>query len=266
MKQRVTKNLLPAALIFGGFVFFHYIGWLQRPETFLKNLIAPFLISTHGFSIDLGERSEFFKSKENFFSAYKVCVAKNENIENLEAQNKILKNENELFKQQLNFVESTKYKSISTSVIGNDILDNEKIISLNSGSDQGINLDAPVTTEGGLLVGKIIKVNKNSSVARLITHHDSRFEASILNKDESLGVVVGGYGGNLKMEFVPKNEIISVNDIIITSGFEKKTPRGLVIGKVIGVENEAYQGFQKITVASNVSLSKLTIVTVLGIE
>jgi rod shape-determining protein MreC len=68
------------------------------------------------------------------------------------------------------------------------------------------------------------------------------------------------------MQFVPRNEIIHIDDQIITSGLEKGIPRGLLIGRVAEVENEAYQGFQKITLVPATDLAKLNLVTVLIFE
>jgi rod shape-determining protein MreC len=263
MRKKISTTFLITGITFLIILIAHYLGWIQKPENFLRNLFTPILSSTHTLNIKVGEKYEFFKNKEDFFKAYHECSLKGEGVETLEATNKLLVQENDSLKKQLSFIQGLKTKSISTNVIGNDVMGTEKIIILNSGSTQGVNIGDPVLTEAGLLVGRITSVENSTSIARLITHHQSRFQASILNKDQSLGVVEGGYGGNLRMQFVPRSEAIAVNDQIITSGFEERIPRGLVLGRVVEVENEAYQGFQKITLVPSTNLSKLTTVSIL---
>jgi rod shape-determining protein MreC len=87
--------------------------------------------------------------------------------------------------------------------------------------------------------------------------------ATILNKDASLGVVEGGYGLSVRMNFIPRNEDVFVGDKIITSGLEESIPRGLLIGEVAVLENEAYQPFQQAVLATAIDPSKLTVVSVL---
>jgi cell shape-determining protein MreC len=54
-----------------------------------------------------------------------------------------------------------------------------------------------------------------------------------------------------------------VDDQVITSGNEPLVPRGLLLGKVEQVQNQASQGFQDISILPVVDLNKLTIVSVL---
>lgn len=263
MKRLHMKNFIITGSILCFILLFHYLGWTKKIENFLRSTMTPILNSTHTMNIKIGEKYEFFQNKEDFFKRYHEYALRAEQAESWEAQNKILTQENETLKKQLSFIQGLKLKSITTNVVGNDIMGTEKIIILNSGSSQGVNKGNPVTTENGLLVGRIIEVNEKTSIARLITHNQSRFEASILNKDQSIGVVEGGYGGNLRMQFVPRSEKIAINDQIITSGFEEHIPRGLVIGRVVEVENEAYQGFQKITLVPSTNITKTTLVNIL---
>jgi rod shape-determining protein MreC len=85
----------------------------------------------------------------------------------------------------------------------------------------------------------------------------------VLNDDSSPGVVDGGYGISLRMQFIPRNENVHIGDQIVTSGLEDKIPKGLLLGTVAVVENEAYQPFQEAVLTPAVNLSKLTFVTVI---
>jgi rod shape-determining protein MreC len=98
---------------------------------------------------------------------------------------------------------------------------------------------------------------------RLLNDNSSKIGATILNTDRSLGVVEGGYGLSVKMNFIPRNEIVKVGDIIVTSGLEAGMPRGLLIGSVTAIENETYRPFQAALLLPGTDLSKLSIVSIL---
>jgi cell shape-determining protein MreC len=54
-----------------------------------------------------------------------------------------------------------------------------------------------------------------------------------------------------------------VGDQIVTSGQDLEIPKGLLIGKVVSVENEAYQPFQQAILEPAVNLEKLIDVTII---
>jgi rod shape-determining protein MreC len=114
------------------------------------------------------------------------------------------------------------------------------------------------------MIGKIIQVERDISVARLVNDNQSSVGATMLNRDRSLGVVEGGFGISLQMNLIPRDEVVQIGDSIVTSGLEEFIPRGLVLGTVASIENEAYKPFQKAIVTPGVDLSKLTIVSIVS--
>jgi rod shape-determining protein MreC len=121
----------------------------------------------------------------------------------------------------------------------------------------------PAIAGKGIIIGKVIRTNEHSSHIRLVNDSLSRVEATTLNHDQTIGVVEGGFGISLQMKFVPRSEVIRVNQQVITSGREPGIPRGLLLGTVTTVENEAYQGFQRVTLSPNIDLSKLSFVSII---
>jgi cell shape-determining protein MreC len=83
------------------------------------------------------------------------------------------------------------------------------------------------------------------------------------NDQKTSGVVEGDLGLTIKMDFIPQAEKIKVDDIVVTSGLEKNIPRGLVIGKIIQVNSDSNEIWQKATVESLMNLEDLTIVSIL---
>ena len=121
----------------------------------------------------------------------------------------------------------------------------------------------PVFFENGFLLGRIINVEKNTAIIRLITDNRSKFTASIINQNKTQGLVEGEHGLSIKMKMIPQDENVQVGDIVITSGAEKNIPRGLIIGKVESIQKELYEPFQSANLRSLADLNKVNIVTVL---
>jgi len=148
-------------------------------------------------------------------------------------------------------------------IVGKNIENTERVVAISTGSDSGIKVGQPVVVLEGIIVGKVIRVEQNLSWVRLINDSNSKIAAVILNKERSQGVVEGGYGLSVNMNFIPRNEKVSVGETVVTSGLDPNTPKGLLLGTVAAVINEAYQPFQKAVLNPAVDLSKLTVVGVI---
>jgi rod shape-determining protein MreC len=263
INQPIKKTYVYMGLIFTAIILLHYLTWLRSTENLLRNFFGSIFIKSHSLSVTVNNKFQYFENPEKFLQQYATCNQQLENKEVVESKVKILEKENSELKQQLDFVQKQNLHAVSTDVIGNDVVGIEKNIIVNAGKQMGVKLHSPVISNSGILIGKIIKVEDTISIVRLINDNQSKIQASLLNNDGSLGIVEGGYGLSLKMQFVPRSEVVHVDDQIITSGLESTIPRGLLIGKVVEVENEAYQGFQKITILPATDLSKLTTVSII---
>ena len=174
-----------------------------------------------------------------------------------------LQTENDELKKLLTFRSRTSYETVTTKVVARDSVSAEQVLVLDAGSEDRLAVGQPVVVLDGIMVGKIIKVNESQAWLRLLNDGNSQVAASILNRDKSIGVVEGGYGLSVKMNFIPRNETVVVGDMVITSGWEKSVPAGLVLGQVVAVENESYKPFQQAVISPPASLEKITVVSVL---
>ena len=195
-------------------------------------------------------------------AAYNTCLTDIAKTDVLTAQFKILQKDNAELRKQLGFKQAQATQSVAAEVVGNNLDGAEQTLVINQGSTAGVAVDQPVVVGNGVLIGKIIKTEAAIAMVRLISDNRSKIGAIILNDERSQGVVEGGYGISLRMQFIPRNETVHIGDQIVTSGLEDKIPRGLVIGTVAVVENEAYQPFQQAVLTPATALEKLTLVGV----
>ncbi|MEK7680598.1 MAG: rod shape-determining protein MreC [Patescibacteria group bacterium] len=260
MRPAKSKTYIIISLFLAILFFLHYAGYLSGVESGVRYLLKPISFKLNVWRIQF---SDFFKRDDELKRNYQTYLVKSQEFEVSYVKLKVLETENAELKKILNFFQGSNYLKITTSVIGKNSDSLQKMIIIDAGETAGIRMDQPVIVGEGILVGIVSHVEKDTSIVRLLNDNQSKIAATILNRDQSLGVVEGGYGLSIKMNFIPRNEIILVGDKIITSGLEKNIPKGLLIGEVAVAQNESFQPFQQAILTTATDLSKLFIVSVL---
>ncbi len=244
-------------------IFFHYFGWLGALEHGVRSLIIPISTKITQWRLSSQDSYNYFANQKNLVGQYNKCLSEDQDSDVADARIKDLEKENNEIRKQLNFFHRRNFTAVGADIVGQSSNSAEKMVIIDAGSSAGIKLGQPVVARDGILVGTIAKVERDIAMVRLINDNQSKIAATILNKDGSLGVVEGGYGLSVRMNFIPRNETVLIGDKIITSGLEQAIPRGLLIGEVAVAENEAYQPFQQAVLTTAIDLYKLTIVSVL---
>ncbi len=170
--------------------------------------------------------------------------------------------ENNELRTQLNFLKKTEHH-VGATVIGRALDPIGTSIIIDRGETDGIILNRPVIINNGYFIGKISRVDKHTSVVRLISDYQSKTAATVDNRDKSLGVVEGGFGLTVRLNLIPQNEVIRPGDVVITSGLEPDLPRGLAIGTVEVVEKKPQEPFQQAIIKPSADLHALTVVSVI---
>lgn len=258
-----AKNYFFLGFIFSLLIFFHFLGWLNTVEYGARVLLIPIATKINHWRISSQDLYSYFADNKKIVDQYNNCLSKNQNFEVAVAKLKDLEKENTEIRKQLNFFHRRNFTSVAADIVGQNSDSAEKMIIIDVGDASGIKLGQPVISGDGVMVGTVAKVEKDISLVRLINDNQSKIAATILNREGSLGVVEGGYGLSVRMNFIPRNETVLIGDQIITSGLEQSIPRGLLIGEVAVAENEAYQPFQQAVLTTAIDLSKLSIVSVL---
>lgn len=241
----------------------NHFNWFGGIKFFLRSIFTPIFTNANQIGVMFEDNYQFFINNEDFLNNYNQCLSAVRGKEVIDARNKILEEENTELKKQVNFIKRNTYKTLTVSVVGRNADSIEKTAIVNAGQNQGVKVGLPVIVGGGVLIGHITKVEDELSVVRLLNDNQSKILATLLNKDRSFGVVEAGFGTSIRMGFIPRNEIVMIGDQIITSGQEVEIPKGLLIGRVISVENEAYQPFQQAILEPAANLEKLTNVTII---
>lgn len=174
-----------------------------------------------------------------------------------------LKDENVQLKSQLAFIERQSFTHITARVLmhANNPLQMHFVI--DRGSDDGVSMGAPVIVGEGILTGKVMALTTRTATVLALTDRESKIAASVLNSSRTLGIVEGAGGSLLDLRFIPQDEQVRVNDLVMSSGLEEGIPPGLLIGMINRVAEDRSAPFQEATIEPLIHDRAFTIVSVL---
>lgn len=273
----IKKILLKPSIIF----LFALIVLVFLYNSFLKNLtlqtISPIQKRFYNIGSIIGEKLSPFFVKKDLIEENKELRSKLAKLYKENVDLKLRERDYQILKTQLEFLEEKDYQYILAQVIGKTPEPLSQTLIINRGSQDGLKEGLAVTIDDGILIGKLTKVDKNTSQVLLLLDHQSRVAAlvqrSISQKDkisqsansEALapGIIKGQFDLSLIMDLIPLDKKITPDDPVITSGLEPDIPAGLLIGYVESVETSPNQLFQKAIVRPLANFEGLRIVTII---
>jgi len=151
--------------------------------------------------------------------------------------------ENDILKQHVQELEvEVKQKEDLTSVLPARIIGRDPSVwfdssIVNRGRLDGVALNMPVVTDGGL-VGRVTAVSLLTCQVDLVTRNKSGLGAVIgqIGESNALGVVSGTSKGDLlEMKYVPGTVDVQVGQSVFTTGQDGIYPPGLKVGEIVRV-------------------------------
>lgn len=147
--------------------------------------------------------------------------------------------ENDRLRGLLNLKENSKYKVLTARVIGRDpsVWFDSSII--NRGSLDGVKLNMPVVSDGGL-IGRVTAVGPLTAQFDLITRDKSGVGGVVgeIGSSNILGVVAGTSKQDLvEMRYVSGSADVQPGQMVYTTGQDGIYPAGLKIGEIVEVKS-----------------------------
>ena len=235
--------------------------WTQTIADFVQSPVATITSSI----------LNYFSSIANLRSAQSENDKLKQQVQELQVelkQKEDLAAENTRLKAFLQLKEQSKYNVLTAQIIGRDpsVWFDSSIV--NRGSLDGVRLNMPVVTDGGL-VGRVTAVSPLTSQVDLITRDKSGLGAVIgqIGESNALGVVNGTSKKDLlEMKYVPGYIDVQVGQSVFTTGQDGIFPPGLKIGEIINVVRGSATTAHQIEIRPAAKLSSMQEVGILLYE
>lgn len=165
-------------------------------------------------------------------------------LEALNARLEAIGRENEQLTALLQLRSGLEFQTVAASVIARESSEFRRVVTIDRGSDDGIEAEDVVIAAGGALAGRVLEVGPN--FARVLLMNDtSSTVIGALASTSATGEVVGQLGGVLVMRNVDSTVRIDLGEEVLTAGIElgggirSPYPKGLLIGQVVDVHRDA---------------------------
>ena len=185
--------------------------------------------------------------KQNY---YEDITALKEEIDALEQENAQLRaenrqarsalEENAQLRELLNLRPQTFEWELETASVTEHAVTNwTSSLTLNKGTEHGVEINDCVITETGALVGLVSEVGYNWCTVLTIVDTDTSLGAQVF-RTKDLGLAVGDFAlmgeDRLRLDYLPADCQLLGGDLVVTSGLGGYYPPGLEIGTVEEVQ------------------------------
>nr|MBP3681362.1 rod shape-determining protein MreC [Clostridia bacterium] len=230
--------------------FTSFTNSIQNGMVYLKNKIAG--------------NDSFFINVEEMKSENENLKKKNIELEQSLRELEILKAENATLKEYVNLTDKyTEYTTYPAYVIQSDISNYSKIIIINAGKKDGIDVNMTVISDKGL-VGHVISVTDDTAKVQTIIDTSSTVTSTIsTTRDSIIAKGVIDSNNQLQASFIPTEANVLEGDSVETSGIGGIYPKGIHIGTIKKVVNTKNITNRYAIIETAVDFSKLETVLVI---
>ena len=262
---RPSNKVTITLLIFGCFVLLYYLGVLKIVDKFAFSILAK---GQSRIVLQGSQFNQFVKqidrSKSELSEEIRLLRQENNNLIVQTAHLEKLESENETLRKILSFKREELYSLVMADIVGKNYSVLDKSFIINKGSNQDIQIGAPVIIDEGALVGIITIVNAFTSKVVLTTDDDSTILAAVVGSNHSItGAVQGSPEARLQLNLIPKNIPLARQQKIITNGLQDHIPEGLYIGEISSIGQDENKIFNTALVEPPYSLENLSVVGVI---
>ena len=229
-----------------------YLNWV---ESIGLRLFSPI---NRGITLVADNTKNYLKAIAEFKRVEEENKELKEKIETTYQENAILKEKliaYDRLKKLLELKESFSYEMIPSLVISREPGNWFNSVIVDKGRDDGVKKNMAVATHRGL-VGRVVSVDSHTAKILLILDQRSAV-GGMIQRSRDIGVVKGSESNYSYMEYLSHDADVKINDVVITSGLGSIFPKGIIIGRIVGIEKESHDLFQKVIIRPEVDFTKL---------
>lgn len=235
-----------STIIIAGIIFLNYQKFPPLLRDFANNLLSPvqkiFYYTGNQISDYLGAVfSANSLSQQNEFLKKQSAELKFEVSQLTE-----LSRESKILKEQLNLKLLAKDENnyIFANVVNYSPGNLSRYFLIDKGSRAGVEKDSAVVVSGNILVGKITEVFSSTAKVLLVNDSGSSINA-LTQKNRVSGAAKGSQGAGVLLEMIPQDKNIEIGEQVITAGFGRNFPKGLIIGEISEILLNDVEAFKK---------------------
>ena len=237
------------------------------PDLLVQGALTPFRAVATSLTNTVERYYSYMFKHEALEAENEVLKAQIAEMEDTTRQAAATSRENERLRAQNKLLTTHEsYVMTDAYIIGWSSTDFTNVLTINRGTNSGIQVNMCAITENGEVVGLVTKVGLNYAVVTTILDSTLEISGTIASSGYN-GMVKGGYiNGHqtlLQMNYLPSAAIIRNKEQVVTSG-STVYPRGLILGHVVdaGFKETGVAKYAVLEPAADISsLEQIFIVT-----
>ena len=154
------------------------------------------------------------------------------------------KGENDELRKMLNLKIPAGWKTLAADVVGKTTIGERNMLTLDVGSNSGVEKGMPVVSDGGL-VGRVYAASGGFTVAEGLFNRSLRIAVKV-SRTRIDGVLAWEGGDELVVRNIPKALDVQIGDEIVTSEYSTLFPSDIPIGIVSRIVPEQNSLFRKV--------------------
>ena len=137
----------------------------------------------------------------------------------------------------LDLKKRTALETTAAEILAGSASPEFRSITIDKGLSDGLRPDMAVIAPTGV-VGRVVTPTAGAAKVQLLVDRNAAAGA-LIERSRSQGVVLGGGGSTLRLDFVSDSADVRVGDTVVTSGIDGIYPSGFVIGRVSQVDRSS---------------------------
>ncbi len=167
----------------------------------------------------------------------------------------------ETLRREFGLAGDVRFQMLAAHIIGRDPQISSSNIIIDRGRRDGVGEGFAVIAPGDVLVGRVVRADdRNASV--LVTTDPASSVSAIAEESRATGVIKGQRGLDLRLELVEPGRELKPGERVLTSGQDGLFPRGLTIGHISAIQQQASGVLTTATVAPAERTEQLELVLI----
>lgn len=255
---RVRAVLIAAVLIAAILAVISSITGLNLPNMMVQGVLTPIRTGVSRLTDQAEKIYDYMFKFESISAENELLKQQLADIQDDARNADAIARENERLRALLELQESSEeYVFMDGYIISWSSNEWSNTITINRGTNSGIQKDMCAVTANGELVGLVSEVGTNYAVIKTVLDSSLEISANISGSGHN-GMVKGGYStespDKLRMNYLPSDATIHIHDQVVTSG-STVYPRNLILGYVIdaGFDDTGVAKFALLEPAADIS-------------